>query len=107
MLTEEFEDYKVTMKNHLMDLHQTRINKQKIFARDVCGFYKIQILTAFVDFLDNYYIFTTLDAYDDNIIEYCSLINFMELTNKILKTNYKPTFLLDVSNNQSIINGGY
>ena len=56
MSTTEFRDYVNLMKDKLLDLHIKQTRKYKLFEREEsCLFYKIDILTAYIDFLENYF----------------------------------------------------
>ena len=102
----DLKEYKDTLKTHLFSLHKKRITELKLFSKEHCCLkYNIFVLNAFIDFLDNNLYLGLLSEYDNNIIEYCSLIDYVELVNKALNTDYKPTFLIDVTNNKSITHG--
>ena len=104
----QFNSYKGEIKRSIFALTKKRVNKWKLFDKqEKCLEYNIFILSTYINFLDNYFLFGLQSEYDNNIIDYCSLIRYSELVNKILGTNYKPTFLIDVVNNKSIIDNGY
>lgn len=104
----EFNNYKIEVKKSIFALTKKKVNKWKLFDKhDKCLSFNIFILSTYIDFLDNYFLLGSQSEYSNNIIDYCSLIRYSELANSIMGTNYKPTFLLDVSNNKSIIDGGY
>ena len=104
----QLNSYKEEIKKSIFALHKKRVNKWKLFdTQEKCLEYNIFILSTYINFLDNYFLFGLQSEYNNNIIDYCSLINYSELVNSILGTNYKPTFLTDVVNNKSLIDGGY
>lgn len=108
MTVEELHNYKLELKTALGVLNLKRVLSWNIFQkRCIKTTLYINILTSYIDFLENHLIMTISDEYEMNILEYCDLIKYSETINKILKTNYKPTFLLDKTNNKSILDGGY
>ena len=100
--------YKEEIKKSIFAMTKKKVNKWKLFDnQERCLEYNIFILSTYINFLDNYFLFGLQSEYDNNIIDYCSLVNYSELVNKILGTNYKPTFLTDVVNNKSLIDNGF
>ena len=104
----QLNSYNEEIKRSIFALTKKRVNKWKVFDKqERCLEYNIFILSTYINFLDNYFLFGLQSEYDNNIIDYCTLIRYSELVNKILGTNYKPTFLTDVVNNKSLIDNGY
>ena len=108
MTEEQLNSYRGEIKRGIFLSTKKKINKWKLFDKqEKCLEYNIFILSTYINFLDNYFLFGLQSEYDNNIIDYCSLIKYSELVNKILGTNYKPTFLTDVVNNKSLIDNGF
>lgn len=108
MTDKQLDTYKQELKNAIFALNRKRMIGLNLFdTQECCLSYNIFFLSTFVDYLDSRFLLGNQNEYYHNILNYCSLLEYSELANEIMSTNYKPTFMLDATNNQSIINGGF
>jgi hypothetical protein len=108
MTREEFKTYKKAIIVDRLSIANILIQKYNIFAIDSIQLTKdLTIINFIVKYFTKDLIIANEVEFDINIVDYATTIKLSELLNKKLKKQYKPTFLLDITNYKSIRELGF